>query len=222
MRALKLGTLCLAGLAAGAAQAQQQDGLYLGLGVGVNYLDDSDFDIGGPVTVDNEYDSGTIFLGALGYHFGPVLPVGDLRGEIELSFRDNDIDVHSVGALGGNQPGSTGEASTEALMANLLVDFDTGTAFTPYVGGGLGYAWSDLEDYGIEAVPEVLDDDDSDFAWQLIGGVGFALSEQATVTLDYRYFSTSADVTTSTGTGSVSNDVDLDSDTLTLGLRYRF
>lgn len=220
MRGLRIGVLSLAGLAAGSAGAQE--GLYLSLGAGINELDDSNFDIAGPVRVDNEYDSGTIFLGALGYHFGPVLPVGGLRGEVELSFRDNDIDVHSVQALGGDQPGSTGEASTQALMGNLLLDFDTGTAFTPYVGGGIGYAWSDLEDYGIEAVPEVLDDDDSAFAWQLIGGIGFALNQQATVTLDYRYFTTTADVTTTADTGSVSNEVDLDSDTLTLGLRFRF
>ncbi len=107
-------------------------------------------------------------------------------------------------------------------MVNALHDFETGGPITPYIGGGLGIAWVDLDDYGIAAVPNVLDDDDSAFAWQVIAGVGYEVTPRATISLDYRYFSTEADVTTSAATGSVSNDVDLDNHTLMIGLRYRF
>lgn len=223
MRTSQRVALFLAGLAAGTAYAQPS-GLYLGLGGGLNFLDDSEFDITAPaaVTVENDYDSGTVFLGSVGYDFGPVLPLGKLRGEVELSSRDNDIDDHSVDELGGDLDGSTGEASTTALMANLLVDIDTGTALTPYLGAGVGYAWSDLEDFGVDLVPDVLDDDDSAFAWQLIAGAGYGLTERLTLGLDYRFFSTTADIASSAATGSARDEVDLDSDTVTLGLRYRF
>jgi outer membrane autotransporter protein len=218
--AVALAVLAVPGTAA--AQGQDDGGLYLGLGAGANFLDDTDFGIAGPATVDNEYDTGFALSGQLGYDTGRVWQYGSLRGELELSYRENEIDQHSVTALGGAQPGSTGEASTTALMANVFHDFETGSPIVPYVGGGLGYAWSDLEGYGIQAVPNVLDDDDSGFAWQLGAGVGYELTSSATISLDYRYFSTSADVETSAATGSVGDEVDLDSHTVMVGVRYGF
>ena len=205
-----------------AVSAQSQQGFYGGFSGGGNFVEDSDLDVLGSVNVDNEYETGWAISGALGYDYGKVWRFGGLRSEIELSYRENDIDTHRVAALGGDQPGSTGEVSTFAIMLNGMHDFDTGTAFTPYVGGGIGYAWNDLSDYGIAAIPNVLDDDDSGFAWQLIAGVGYAFTPRATVTLDYRYFSTEADVTSSAATGRTSSDVELDSHTIMLGLRYQF
>ncbi len=205
-----------------AAMAQDDSGVYVGIAGGVNMLSDSDFDVLGTVDVDNEYETGFAVSGAVGYDFGNVWQLGGVRTELELSYRENDIDDHDVAALGGDQPGSTGEASTIALMVNALHDFDTGSAITPYIGGGVGYAWNDLSDYGIAAIPNVLDEKDSGFAWQLIAGIGYELSPQATVGIDYRYFSTSADVTSSAAAGSTGSDVDLDSHTVMAGFRYRF
>lgn len=200
----------------------QEPGFYVGLGGGLNLLSDSDFDILGSVNVDNDYDPGFVISGTAGYDFGNVWKYGGLRGEAELSYRENDIDTHNVAALGGDQPGSTGEASTMAIMLNALHDFETGTRFRPYLGGGVGFAWNDLDNYGIRAVPNVLDDDDSGFAWQLIAGVGYDLTDNVVIAADYRYFSTNADVTSSAATGSQSNDVDLDSHSVMLSVRYRF
>ena len=205
-----------------AAMAQDGSGVYAGIAGGANFLTDSDFDVLGTVDVDNEYDLGFAVSGAVGYDFGKVWELGGFRTELELSYRENSIDTHNVAALGGDQPGSKGDASSLALMVNALHDFDTGSPVTPYLGGGIGYAWNDLDNYGIDAVPDVLNDDDSGFAWQLIAGVGYDLSPQATISVDYRYFSTSADVTSSAATGGTSSDVDLDSHTVMFGLRYRF
>ena len=206
---------------AAAAQSGSGAGFYLGANIGANFLGDSEFDTAAAGRVDNDYDTGFALSGQVGYDTGQLWPYGGLRGELELSYRENEIDQHSIAALGGQQPGSTGTASTTAVMANLFHDFQTGTPLTPYVGGGIGYAWSSLDDYGVRAAPNALDDDDSAFAWQLGAGLGYAVTEQATVSLDYRYFSTRADATSNVG-GSVNSDVDLDSHTVMLGLRYRF
>ena len=203
---------------AAAAQSGSGAGFYLGASGGVNLLNDSE--IGTALgTVDNDYDAGFALSGQAGYDTGSLWQYGGLRGELELSYRENGIDQHALG--GTDLPGSTGTASTTAVMANLFHDFDTGTSLTPYVGGGIGYAWNDLDDYGVTGL-DVLDDQDSGFAWQLGAGLGFSITEQATLSLDYRYFSTSADVQTTAAAGSVNSDVDLDSHTVMLGLRYRF
>lgn len=220
MRAITwMAALSLLAVPSGAA-AQSGDGagFYLGASGGLNFLSDSEIDTG-LGTVDNEYDGGFVLSGQAGYDSGRIWQYGSLRGELELSYRENEIDQHVLG--GNGLPGSTGTASTTALMANLFHDFETGTPLTPYVGGGIGYAWNELDNYGVTGL-DVLDDDDSGFAWQLGAGLGFAVSEQATVSLDYRYFSTSADVETTAAAGSVGSDVDLDSHTVMLGLRYRF
>lgn len=225
MRGFPIAAALVAGLLPAAAQAQtgQDDGFYLGLSGGANFLTDTDFGIqGGAATVDNEYDTGFALSGSAGYDTGRVWQYGGVRTEISVSYRENAIDQHSVAALGGAQPGSTGEASSTAVMLNGYHDFATGTPIVPYLGAGVGYAWNDLSDYGVQAVPNVLDDDDSGFAWQLIGGVGYDVTSRATISLDYRYFSTSADVTSSPATGSTDSEVDLDSHTVMLGLRYRF
>lgn len=221
MRRILAYTLAAAVFVPAAASAQTQ-GVYLGLGGGLNFLGDSDLDVLGNVNVDNEYDTGYALSGTVGYDYGQVWQYGGLRSELELSYRENDIDGHDVAALGGAQPGSTGDAATTALMLNGYHDFSTGTPFRPYIGAGVGYAWSSLSDYGIQAIPNVLDDDDSGFAWQLIGGVGYDVTSNVTLSVDYRYFSTSADVTSSAATGSTDSEVDLDSHTVMLGLRYRF
>ena len=219
MRAITwMAALALLAVPSAAAQSGDGAGFYLGASGGLNFLSDSEIDTG-LGTVDNEYDGGFVLSGQAGYDSGRIWQYGSLRGELELSYRENEIDQH---VLGGNDlPGSTGTASTTALMANLFHDFETGTPLTPYVGGGIGYAWSELDNYGVTGL-DVLDDDDSGFAWQLGAGLGFAVSEQATVSLDYRYFSTSADVDTTAAAGSVGSDVNLDSHTVMLGLRYRF
>ena len=205
-----------------ASAVAQQDGFYASLSSGLNFLDDSDFDIAGGVEVENQYDTGFAISGAIGYATAPVWDFGSLRLEGEISYRQNDIDVHSVAALGGDQPGSTGEATSLAFMANVYHDFLPGSDFRPYIGAGLGLASIEFSDYGIAAVPDVLDDDDTAFAYQLIAGASYSFTLQLAATIDYRFFSAEPELETSAATGSVSNDVDYNSQTSMVGLRYTF
>ena len=204
------------------ANADGDAGLYARLFGGINFLNDTDFNVLGAVNVDNEYDEGFVVGGALGYDYGKIWSFGGVRTEVELSYRENDIDVHSVSALGGDQPSSTGDVSSTALMANAYNDFHNQTAFTPYLGGGIGYAWSDMSDFGIAAIPNVLDDDDSGFAWQLGAGVNYAINKMLSLSVDYRYLNTDIDVTSSAAAGSTGSEVDSDNHTVSFGIRYRY
>ena len=216
-----LGMACAVALFAATASAQSSKGFYLGLGGGLNLLNDSDFNVLSGVNVDNEYDPGYVLSGAGGYDFGSVWSYGGVRVEGEVSYRKNDVDVHSVAALGGDQAGSTGDASALGVMANVYHDFLPGNRLRPYIGGGIGFALVDFSDYGIAAIPNVLDDDDTAFAWQAMAGVSYDITKQVSLGAEYRFFSAEADITTSTATSSVKNDVNYDSHSIMLKLNYR-
>lgn len=213
---------CYLALAPMHAGAQSSKGVYVGIGGGLNFLNDTDFNILGAVNVDNEYDSGVMFGGFVGYDFGRVWSFGGIRAEGQLSYHDNDVDVHSVAALGGNQPGSTGDASAIAFMANVYHDFLPDNRFRPYIGAGIGLAIVDFSDFGIAAIPSVLDDDDTAFAWQLIAGASYDITPNVIFGVEYRYFSADAELTSTAGTGAITSDIDYDSHIIMGRLSYRF
>ena len=80
-----------------------------------------------------------------------------------------------------NQASASGELRTFTLMANAWYDFDMGSNFTPYIGGGVGYADNELT-HGLLA-----DGSGGDFAWQLGAGVNYKISDGTSVGLGYRY-----------------------------------
>lgn len=129
-----------------------------------------------------------------------------LRGEVELAFRNSkfgrgsaaaaitdtvDTAIASVSGYsatltstltGTNTFASpSGELRTFTLMANAWYDFDMGNDFTPYIGGGVGYADNELK-HGLLA-----NGSSGDFAWQLGAGVNYKISDGMSVGVGYRY-----------------------------------
>lgn len=102
------------------------------------------------------------------------------RLEGELSWLRADIDSISGLAAGG-------EVDAWAAMANLYYGIDTGTAVTPYLGGGLGAARVALSD--VSAAGGSIDDFDTVFAWQAAAGVDFRATESVVLSLEYRFMS---------------------------------
>lgn len=202
--------------------AAQTPGFYVGVIGGANLLTDSEISIAGGIDVDNDYDPGYAVGGVVGYNLGDVWEIGGLRGEFELMYRHNEIEDHRVAALGGSQPGSVGEVASLSYMVNVYHDFAPRQRFRPYIGFGIGGASNEFQDFGIQAVPQVLDDEDSGFAWQVIAGAGYRFSDNIFLTGDYRYFSTEAEVVSTPATGSVSSSPDVDSHSVLFGLRYQF
>lgn len=163
-----------------AASAQATATTYFGGHAGLNLTVDSD--ITEPVVFYGDtasFDTGFALGGFVGYDTGT-----GVRVEGELTYRSNDLDGFSL------LPGVPfdGGIDSLSLMGNVFYDFNTGSAWSPYVGGGLGVALmtADITSVGID----VIDDDDTVFAYQLGAGVGYALSPTVSITADYRFFAT--------------------------------
>ncbi len=114
------------------------------------------------------------------------------RAELEASYRNNEIDN-----------AGDGRAESGALMANAYWDIETGTRFTPYIGGGIGVAHVEFDTTG--------GDEGTEFAYQGIAGASFAIDPRWSVGAEYRYFATT----------QVDN-TDYDNHAVVANVRYAF
>ncbi len=215
LRPTLLAASALAGgiLAASAlpASAQPVQGLYIGAGAGVNWVQSpSHIDLGGGgfglpenVTVS---DAGKIDF-KVGW--GGVLSVGwgfgnGLRAEVEGNYRDNFVD--KIGGFAGLAPfgEAGGRQRTYGVMGNVFYDFDLAnfglgqSIVQPYVGVGVGYAWTNWRQVRVvsEATGLSLNSDgtEGNFAYQAILGVATPFTwlgvRGLTTTLEYRFMGT--------------------------------
>lgn len=117
-----------------------------------------------------------------------------------------------------------GDISVLTFMGNVYYDFDLGSGWKPYVGGGLGVASISLESKSA-AGRTLADDKDTVFAYQAGGGVGYEFAASAdhaiTVSLDWRYFRT-ADQTFNGEVTGAEFDTEIGGHEISLGLRYGF
>jgi OOP family OmpA-OmpF porin len=194
-----------------AVHAQPVDGLYVGLGAGVNYKQDQDVkNITanlGPLAGANignsglkvRYDTGYVGLGSIGWGFG-----NGLRLEVEGNYRYNRV-YQLRGTPFPTAAGGTNQ--TYGAMVNALYDIDvagmTGLAWFPlfYVGGGAGYAWSQFHNahaYGTNfPFFAKTNDSDGNFAYQAILGTAFPIPSVPglALTAEYRFFGVIGDTT---------------------------
>ena len=214
------------------AQAQPVNGLYLGAGVGGNYLDKTDVTgkIGGSSIspFSSEFSWGYVGVLSLGWGFG-----NGLRAEIEGSYRQNDVSDMSRGGSFGPR---TGTATSYGAMLNVLYDFDLGGTLggvTPYVGIGAGYIWHEWDKAGYRdsgGFGETVSGTDGNFGGQAIVGLSLPISAVPglSLTAEYRFMATAGhtmDTVTITPSGSARPaglDVDNFNHSLLVGLRYAF
>ena len=163
---------------------------------------------GTDIDVKLDYDTGYVLGAAVGYDYTPNFGL-----ELEYAYRDADTttDLSGIGESGGS-------TNSNAVMLNALYKFDgmgAGGAVQPYVGGGLGWAnmESDIDDIGSFKR-------DNAFAWQLIGGVGYAVNPSWDIIGEVRYFAT--DSGTLSGPGNLSWESQVETVDLLLGAVYKF
>jgi opacity protein-like surface antigen len=201
------------------AESDFMEGVYIGGALGLSSFADSESE-GGGVSVENSFDMGGAFAASVGKSFAD-----GLRGEVEISYREADIDTFDAVSAGGTTinlgTGLNGDGSVSALavLANVAYDFDTGTEFAPYLLGGIGLAQVTIDDARVAGVL-LADDDDTVFAYQLGGGVAFDVSSELVLDAGYRFFST-ADPSFTDSAGS-SFDSELMTHNVMIGLRYSF
>lgn len=195
-------------------------------GITFNGGADTDGIIGGTSrTVSTDQEVGYTLGGAIGYEFdyarfGQFTP----RAELELSYSRSKVDEIF---FSGNGPATelnvSGDISTVTGFANVYLDYDTDTFFTPYAGVGLGAGRVNFDfAYG----PNVrVNESDTGVAAQAILGGSFAITDGIALDVDARYqriFDVSSQRINGAGavTGIINGDVDTFA--LTTGLRLSF
>jgi outer membrane protein OmpA-like peptidoglycan-associated protein len=121
------------------AMAQPITGLYVGAGVGANYLMDSTLK-SSAVSPKIKGSTGFVGLGGIGYGLG-----NGVRLELEGNYRTTSSRVRGSGATGGGTVQSFGP------MLNALYDFNNGGSITPYVGAGVGYEMMKFSPFSVYA-----------------------------------------------------------------------
>ena len=135
---------------------------------------------GGSLGGDLDYDTGYLLGAALGYLITPNFAL-----ELEYAYRDADAELSSTAFDGVERETFTedGSVSSNAVMVNALYRFDpmgaTG-AVQPYVGGGIGGVQVDFDG----------DETDTEFAYQVMAGVSYALNPNWSLYGEGRWFST--------------------------------
>jgi len=146
---------------------------------GVVFLNDSDIPIDGEsIGISMGFDTGYGLGISAGYDFGIM------RIEGEVGYRSNDFDTVSEQ---GSEYSYPGDATALSLLFNCFVDFETGTGFTPYAGVGIGVAKVEFE---FAEGSGRFTDDDTVFAYQFVGGIGYPVAENIVLDISYRYFAT--------------------------------
>jgi opacity protein-like surface antigen len=184
-------------------------GPYVGGQAGVVFLSDSDIQQG-ITTLTGSFDTGYGLGLAGGYNFDMF------RLEGELFYKTNSFEEVSTG--GGSLP-ADGDVTALGLMVNAYFDFKNQSRFTPFIGGGIGMAQVSIEDLKIGALP-IADDDDTVFAYQLIGGVGISVTKAVTLDLVYKFTAT-ADPEFTDVTG-VPFEAEYQSHNIMAGVRFNF
>lgn len=177
-----------------AAPAVADNGFYASAHVGLTLPQDQfseGLTTGGlPFVLDSDFDNGFRIGGSFGYKF--EVPGINIRTELELSYREQDVDTVVVNGI--SVPGG-GDTSSLSGLANVLIDFKTFPLVTPYVGGGLGIAGveSDSEfllPVAFDGFTDVRFDGgtETEFVYQVIAGVTLPLTDRFDLFIDGRYF----------------------------------
>lgn len=196
-------------------------GPYVGVRGGAAWVDDTSFNSTAPGAgiITNTYEDWNLTGSAFAGYEMEFFPGFGGRIEAELGYSSFEVEGHSQ--LGASLASPTGDTTAFTGMVNAYVDANLG-AFRPFAGVGLGMAQVNFNDHGAGGTV-VMDDDDTKFAWQLAGGVGYDLTSNLTLEGMVRYQSImDVDLTSTAAGGSVTSSTDLNSTQGLVGLRYRF
>jgi OmpA-OmpF porin, OOP family len=169
------------------ARAQPVDGLYIGGGAGVNFLQNEIFKpYGGfgPIRRTYTFDPGPAVVGNIGYGFG-----NGLRLELQGDYLNNHVrkaELSEPERAGGHEQQFGG-------FVNALYDFDAGLPVYPYLGVGVGYQAIDLAGVNSSSAASHISGGGSEtsgnFAYQAIAGASYpiALVPGLSLTAEYRF-----------------------------------
>jgi outer membrane protein OmpA-like peptidoglycan-associated protein len=198
---------CALGTFTPASAQQPVTGPYVSLGAGAQWLNDAKTS-GSTGSRTYRFNTGPAVVGALGYGLG-----NGFRVEGEIGYRDSDVKSASTGA-------ASGDVSALDFMANGLYDFNLGWPVTPYLGVGAGMARVSANNLTIPASTIQVADTDTEFAYQGLAGVAYAITQNLKLDVGYRYFATTNPQYRTTAGSSVNSRYR--DNTLLISLRWEF
>lgn len=230
VKGLVISAIALAGiLAAGAATAADAVRPYVGVKVGAGFAQADDVEFQNPrlrSSIGDDYGDTVAFGGAsAGVAFSAV-PV---RAELEYAYRDSAKFSRddNIGAGAGLPANQAMKVRSQSLMAYGFYDIKTGTAFTPFLSGGLGVSFNKAQARQTQPAnnwdEQFTGKTRTDFAWGLGAGVGIEVAKSLSLDLGYRFVDLGK---FSVGDMPVTGDEDLTgrlrSHEVYAGLRYTF
>ncbi len=192
----------------------QADTLYFAMQAGFNTQPTSDNE--DPNNPGNNFElntqsgvNGAIAVGA---------KMGSLRAEIEAVYRYNPNDKFIDAGM--PPEGADGSLSTAHIFLNGYYEMDFFGVVTPYAGLGVGYGTVSLNLKELDGTVKA-DDKDDVYSYQLMAGAAVNVTENFSLTAEYRYFDTitDAELTLEGGLGTIENS-NIKSHEIRFGIRY--
>jgi outer membrane protein OmpA-like peptidoglycan-associated protein len=180
--------LALLAVAPSRSWAQPFQGIYIGAGAGLDVPERIRITTPQPTSPRQELvlSNGVVGVASVGYGMG-----NGFRFELEGNFRNNSL-AHLIGT--SFPTASSGNVRTYGVMANVLFDIDIGFPWLyPYIGGGAGYAWTNMNNISVVAPGGGFalqgNGTKGSFAFQAIGGLSFPVPRVPglSVTTEYRF-----------------------------------
>jgi opacity protein-like surface antigen len=146
--------------------------------------------------------------------YNPGPSVGDPDGTIP---EDYDDPMHT-------------SIQTYTMMLNVYHDLGNFNRVVPYLGAGVGVAYHTVDDVYFTGNPNLVNrisgDSDLSFAWSLMAGVGYQISERAILDFGYRYIDMGKASSGRNDTAGFVNPAvkidDIEAHEFKIGLRYHF
>lgn len=192
---------------------------------------------GTPVGWTTDFDTGYSIGAAIGRRYGAI------RGELEVAWQRNGVEAHydvvaggipladeDAGVLitGSSNIGASvadvvsageGNVRTIFVMANAIYDFRNSSPVTPYIGAGAGVGFVDVN-FAPSGVT-IIDDNATEFAWQVMAGASWRMTESTEIYAGYRYRATS-DASVSADLFSANLGIENKASLVEAGLRWSF
>jgi opacity protein-like surface antigen len=142
---------------------------------------------------------------------------GEYRSASHLNAYDNlTAQIISTGDILQANTRYAGLLSSTVGLANAYVDLGTWRGFTPYIGGGIGFARNEISDLHTSTVGSLTDagtravitqytsstaSDNSqwNFAWALMAGASVAINDRLILDVGYRYIDLGSGSSASSG-----------------------
>ncbi|MCP3054311.1 outer membrane protein [Aurantimonas marianensis] len=189
----------------------------------VSYDFDSDVSVEGGSRAEMKFENGYDLGAGVGYRFTDFF-----RTDVTARYSTFDVDFGPAAAY---RYALSSDAESWELMANAYVDLGTFVGFTPYLGGGVGAM---QVDYGISctsgtlacaAIPGASYTDTKDwrFAYSLMAGVAYDVTQNVALDIGYRYLNVEAGDLFGLTAGGVDyalRDDGFDRHTIQAGIRY--